>query len=446
MTFAITKFARFGQGNDAAVLQSLLGKFFGTEDTGQVASGLPGGSISLPRILELEDTVWIDQASIHFVGQGAYSNERNYAATSNDPAYLNWDRNNGSVIRWEGAAGAPMFHYTDYREITWEHTRFEGNTATPPNTVHHFERTAQSSLGGSIGKNFEHCQFGQWAWSPAGTYYGDIDRAILCDGINGNNDRLRIDTCRIYAPQVTGIEMVNSQSVWNDFKNLWVGYGGPDASAIKSSASIDAGGLIQIQSMDRGFDLDTAANVHVLTLQCENTRELARIRGGASLEVMGGRCQVPNIDVNHVSTQHGDLPSLNGYFIDATEMAASTKIAFEKFVFGNPAAQTGMAPIAMRSVDGSGLPYPPTLRLIDCFWGTSGEAAKMAMMNEMLDDGVVAALEHRVVEINPMPDGMMMRNHLNPDQTNASATLDFGRWDIEADVYGHDVSDDLVAL
>ncbi len=398
--FDVREWGTLGAGNDTAILQQCIDDVAGDGNPAHI--GLLGATILIPRTIVLTDTITVVRQSTRFLGNGGFTNEyhRYY------PTY-NGDRENGTVIRWEGAAGIPMFHYYDCKEIYWGAVRFEGEDTAPPSAAHHFFADASAQIGANLGKTFEDCHFGDWPWAHDGLNQGKIGTAILVNGSNGNNDRLRLNRCLIKGTDF-GLDLPNSQTVWGSIKDTeFDGCG----TAIRSAAQIQ-GYNLQIQSCDRGLDLiGTSADIY--QLNSENTRELARMRGQSRLYVKGGYSQL--VDVNPAA---GSYPSLNGYLIDARDADTPyMDIEFDGHAFTNPGgvATGNLAKISVRPTNnGAGNFWPPRVAIYG--WGTDNF--------NIIDTTLAGVQDQRIIE-GQHADGRRTRHWLNRNRSNASEAIDF---------------------
>ena len=291
-----------------AAIDYLTGSTTSSIDTDVDRIGIPGGTILVPGYLSLSKTIIVNKASIRFIGTNGYGmRSGQYAPAHNNGHWL------PSVFRWIGDAGKDMFLYTDTREIYWEGVRFEGNDVRQPLSFHHFENTPNvlQTIGANIGKTFVDCHFGIYPWTDTGLHKGKMKTAILVDGDNANNDRLRTERCTIRGATVAAIDVQNSQSVWGIYEDLYLE---KCNIGIRSSSHIQARNIC-FQQCDVGIEANDAVKVWCFHLNSENTQTVAKIKGSSSLFIWGGYSQ---------TQEHGDGP-----FIAASEANSGTTIYLE---------------------------------------------------------------------------------------------------------------------
>lgn len=232
---------------------------------------LTGRVINLPRgIFNLYETVDLNQKSLIIRGAGSGID--------------------GTIIKWRGAAGQPMFRARDCARIDWEDFTILGDDVSPPLAAIYLESLA----AGTVGTN-EHCgvrriNFGRNYTKALGELKGKMDYGVLVGGVsNTNNDSFTIEDCQLYDCSLAGIEIRNPQSIWGNLRNVnfdTCGYG------LNTDADIFAYNLTFNRNTITDIRADAASRVQVLGFQSEHAKLLFDVRPGASLFIDGGNAKL----------------------------------------------------------------------------------------------------------------------------------------------------------
>ncbi len=221
LVFNVKDYDAVGDGviDDTAAIQSAI------DAVTAFGVGIPVASLFFPPgIYRLTSTIEINRTGGKFIGAGI-GNPSNYTPNPGK----------GTTFKWDGAAGEPMFRIRDAQHLHMQDFLFVGNDTNPPSSALRFH-----SEGGTIGTNqylsVQRCHFGRLPWLISGGY--SMDRCVIFDGINANNDQFRFDDCVFSRPTIECFSLPNTQSVWGVLMNCTF-EGNFLAKGLVSSASVD---------------------------------------------------------------------------------------------------------------------------------------------------------------------------------------------------------------
>ena len=255
-----------GVTDDTAALQAAINSVAST-------AGVPSVSIVIPGTLRLTATITISKRGVRLLGHGI-GNPSNFASSPG----------RGTAIRWDGAAGIPMFTVTDSRYIAVEDMLIQGNTTNRPSDGFYFD-----SAGGSVGTNsqikFSNVVIGSMPWTtpltPTGT--PSMDNGIRFGGLNANNDQFSLQDV-VISNCTTGLALPNSQSIWGESQNVFLDSCGV---GVKTSAQ-HAMYNMSFNACGTDVQLDSTAKVDVWGWGSEGSAQIFNITGAGTLSVDGG--------------------------------------------------------------------------------------------------------------------------------------------------------------
>ena len=297
-----------GSTNDAAAINAAITAVQGAS----VTSGITGGRLYFPPGEYLiNSTINLNRFSGELVGAGV-GNPPNYGASPGQ----------GTVLRWAGATGQPMFLMRDYAMVTISEMRLEGNNTNVPSYLIESRSTIGEGAGTEGQLRIEKCVLGTWPWSTQGVNVGTAAVAIGFTGYNGNNDQFHISDSIIQGCPV-GLDLPNSQSIWGNITDSM--FGSCTTAGIRANASFDAN---NIQFDDCAVDIKTygsygSARINIHGWYSERslrlfdaTTSLAAINVFGGLWTLGGGGSMTGgIFLNHTNLTGGGQVNLDGLSI-----------------------------------------------------------------------------------------------------------------------------------
>lgn len=323
----------------------------------------------------------------------------------------------GTVIRWDGPPGDPMFEITDSRFLQMRDLRFFGRDEGPPRAGIRFLKRRGDDQGSNGELVVSDCYFGTWPWTG-------VDRGLILNGIEfvgdaGDNDQFRIVRCNFadrIGSDTVGVRIDATQSIWGSltdcvFDGLAVG--------LDTHSSVTAVNP-QFNACGTDLQLGSTARVEIVGWQSEHSGCLARLDQPAGLHVTGGTCQIDG------STMRPGEP-----LIDAYPSANRQSVSLESMLFTYPPSVA--YPDGLRRDDG-----PP-----DIHFGPRPATAQSSGFSLSIDDCVGLGPEQctlvepltgdskGTVQWHSRSGGIhQFRNELRGDGTPGSrTTLDTGVWD-----------------
>jgi len=308
--FNVQDYGAVGDGgtSDSTGIQAAIAALQGAS----VTAGVTGGRLYFPPGEYLINaTLNLHRFAGELIGCGV-SNPPNYSASPGQ----------GTVLRWTGSAGSPMFHLQDYEMVTFDGLRLEGKDSAIPSYLIDSYEGASDGAGTGAQLRVHRCALGTWPWSSIGTNVGKAAVAIGFTGTNGNNDQFHIsDTLILGCP--IGIDLPNAQSIWGDITD--VVFGSCTTAGIYTNAGFEAHNL---QFDDCAVDIKTYGaygtpriNVHGWYSEralriFDATTSLAELNVfGGHWTLGGGGAMTGNIFLNHTALTGGAQVNLNGVCI-----------------------------------------------------------------------------------------------------------------------------------
>ena len=202
----------------------------------------------------------------------------------------------GTIFRWDGAAGQPMFRVRDSQNVIFENFRMEGKDGAAPSYGIEFVSTSGEGAGTNGYLTMRDLHIGRYPWTSQGVNKGDVVSGIGFTGDNGNNDSFRIERVGIFNPSQYGLYLPNSQSVGGSATNLLVANAGVAGVAAGATTR-----LINPEFYACACDLETLssnANVTVVGVYSEHSLMMLRTVSSASIAYYGGLVQLGDIIAN----------------------------------------------------------------------------------------------------------------------------------------------------
>lgn len=224
----------------------------------------------------------------------------------------------GTVFRWNGPPGQPMFEVTDSRLLQLRDLRFMGRDDGPPSVGVRFLKDRPSHSQGTNGEMLvSDCYFGTWPWTAGNR--GLITGAIEFAGDVGDNDQFRLVRCHFSGAtgaSTSGVRILSTQSVWGSmtdcvFDRLEVG-----CTTRSSSLMVNP----QFNACATDIEVGSTARLGVLGWQSEGSGRLARLEGPAAITVEGGSCQIDGSRMAPGSALIDAYPSVNRQTISLRNM------------------------------------------------------------------------------------------------------------------------------
>ena len=174
------------------------------------SSGVAVGRVVMPfGTYKITDTIEMEKQALLIEGDGI-GNTTDYATRPG----------RGTTIRWQGAAGAPMFHVVNCWWTEWRNIYFQGNTTNRPSEGIFFDEPTSSGQGTNARHRVIRCKFGRMGWTGTGSSDGDFDYCIRVGGAsNSNNDEFSFEHSMFAYGLTAGVSIDNSQSIWGQIVN-----------------------------------------------------------------------------------------------------------------------------------------------------------------------------------------------------------------------------------
>lgn len=322
--------AQFGSGSSGARLDSVpvnvkacgaVGNgVSGTADTAGVKAaialvqgaptvGITGGRIIFPPgEYVITQTINLTRFSGEIAGAGI-GNPPNYSPSPGQ----------GTVLRWAGPAGAPIFLVRDSAMVTFTGLRIEGSDTAIPSYLIESRHTSGEGAGTNAQLCVEKCALGIWPWSSQGLNKGKAAVGIGFTGDNGDNDQFHISDTVIQGCPV-GLDLPNSQSIWGNITDSM--FANCITAGIRTNASLDAN---NIQFDDCAVDIKTygsysSARINVHGWYSERaqrifdaTTSLAALNVFGGLWTLGGGgAMTGDAFLNHANVTGGGQVNLQG--------------------------------------------------------------------------------------------------------------------------------------
>jgi hypothetical protein len=255
-----------GTVDDTVALQAAINSVAATQ-------GVPAVTIRIPGTVRLTNTVTVHRRAVMFQGEGV-----------GNPSNFSTSPGKGSTIRWDGAAGIPMFKYTDTRHVSFQELILLGNITNRPSAMIDFESITGASVGTNSQIKLRHVVLGGFPWStPETTSAKTCDYGVIFSGLNANNDQFSFDDVVISKAAIAGLALPNTQSIWGDLKNVFFN---ECEIGVKTSATLNAFNL-SFNACPIDMELNSSAKVNVYGWGSEGSGQLFNITTSGALTVHG---------------------------------------------------------------------------------------------------------------------------------------------------------------
>lgn len=290
-----------GETDDAPALQAAFADLGAEPDRTGHPQGVVGGRLSIPPgEYVLGSTVRIHRFAgiVQGSGLGMPPVANGALATGQ-----------GTVLRWAGPPGEPMFEVTDSRLLQIRDIRFFGrDEGSPSDGIRFLKESRQDNQGTNGEMVVSDCYFGPWPWT--GPDRGRIECGIRFTGDAGDNDQFRIVRCHFSGRSVDeahGMRVEATQSVWGSvtdcvFEQLVTGF-----STLASCTMFNP----QFNGCATDLEVQSTGRLQVTGWQSEHSARLARIDAPATLWVDGGVCQLDGTNLRPGSPMIDAAPSGN---------------------------------------------------------------------------------------------------------------------------------------
>lgn len=196
----------------------------------------------------------------------------------------------GTVLRWAGPPGEPMFEVTDSAYLQIRDLRFLGRDDGRPGVGIRFHKERGHSQGTNGELLVSDCVFGYWPWT--GTDKGRIDCGIELSGHNGDNDQFRIVRCSFLGADrgegTTGVRVASTQSIWGSLTDCFFNRMTAGLVTEASTTAVNP----QFNSCGTDIEVRSTARLDILGWQSEHSSRLARLDRASTLRADGGTVQV----------------------------------------------------------------------------------------------------------------------------------------------------------
>lgn len=195
---------------------------------------------------------------------------------------------NGTVLRWMGKRGEPMFHVVDCYKCAWIDMTILGSRDASPVGIF-FDHPHPTTIGTNELHSLTRVIFGTLSGQQEENTFPLTIGLHVGGAINGNNDQFFVDKCVFHRCVDFGIKIDNPQSIWGSVRDTLLNQCGV---GIYTSANI----TLQNTCFNRNTKNDLQVNRNVLVsafgFNSENSVECLTISGGGSLFIDGGKILV----------------------------------------------------------------------------------------------------------------------------------------------------------
>lgn len=299
-----------GQTDDAPALQAAFADLGADPDRTGNPPGIVGGRLAIPPgEYVLGSTVRIHRFAgvVQGAGLGQPPAENGALATGQ-----------GTVLRWAGPPGEPMFEVTDSAFLQIRDLRFMGRDDGPPSAGIRFRKERHVHNQGTNSEMLvSDCYFGYWSW---GSDKGRVECGVEVSGHNSDNDQLRIVRCRFSGgdpgEESVGLRVASTQSIWGSVTDCFFNRLSTGVETVASTTMVNP----QFNRCGTDIDVQSTARMQVVGWQSEHSARLARLEPPAALRADGGVCQVDGATMPPGTAMIDAHPSVDGQSLRLTGM------------------------------------------------------------------------------------------------------------------------------
>lgn len=251
------------------------------EEFAPLGSGTPPIKINLwpGAVIRLTETWEVRRIAAVILGSGV-GNPSNFATNPGS----------GTTIQWDGPATVPMWEVRDCQHFHYQDIYFRGNTAAPPSAAIRYYNVSGDGSGTNQQLTGRRCRFGYLAWLPTGGY--EMDRCIIFDGHNTNNDQFHFEDFVFARPTTECLSLPNSQSIWGLLTNCHFA-GNLTAKGLVTSASVD---LVNpsFDACTVDIEANATSRVHVYGYHSERSARWINqpLNQSSKVSLYGGTAQI----------------------------------------------------------------------------------------------------------------------------------------------------------
>lgn len=259
-----------GVTDDTAAIQAAI------DSAGTVTAGWAPVLIYLPAgTYRITSTIDILRKGVTLIGAGV-----------GNPTNLSTDPGQGTTVKWDGAAGSPMFRVRDSAHVAFSNFYIQGHGTNSPSEGIFFENDGVNNGQGTNGYMvLDRMRIGHNNRTDADGYA--MTYCVRIGGTDGDNDQFYFYNSLFRGATTAQVQIDNPQSIWGSMVSCT--FSGADVA--KGLVTYASTVLVNPQFTNCTVDIDvnSTAQVDVFGLQSENSLQIGRVRDNyGRLNVVGG--------------------------------------------------------------------------------------------------------------------------------------------------------------